>query len=381
MTLPEIVQSNQLNPTWIGQSQLYLLVAFYVLQRHNLFLLRNYRHDYLMSFPQRLSHLPQGLGNAPSNAARDRMVDLVGNILTQMTSMTTSRGVSSGEEVPRDSAQGAFLLNQPDAVASSGYAATSQPITDHKDACSAISALLCYLKDDSSALSQPCDISDICIEAIHQCQPLLKHRQVDMNFAGRRRVLPLRVLFVDDNQFVIKFLERLARNRGYYYESCLDGESCVKVFEATLQIESNACDRFDLIIMDKEMPTKEASGFRTAGVTAVKKLRELCKLYAEQEPGFKYPCIIGNSTCQDEDDATVIEFRSELERMRQQAGMATTALMVKGKMDSWTDQFDADVRRLCCLGDTLESDAYRLPTVWGTCTLYPQDINRLLVLF
>ena len=315
-----------------------------------------------MSVRQRLNFLPQGIGNAPSNATRDRMLVLTGKILTHMTSLDTT---NSNGILPVERACAAFLPNQPDAAPSSADCPSSQASSDRDPACAAISTLLSYLQNASSARSQLCDLSDICQAAIKQCQPLLKERRVDVAFAGRQRSLPLRVLFVDDNAFARRYLERLARNRGYYYESCCDGESCVKVFEATLQADSNACDCFDLIIMDKEMPASESSGFRTAGVAAVKMIRELSKLHAEHNPGFRYPCIVGNTACAEEDDPTMIEFRNELELMRLQAGMRTEVLILKEKMSSWSDAFDEDVRRLCGLKDVAAADAFQLPLVWG----------------
>jgi CheY-like chemotaxis protein len=160
-------------------------------------------------------------------------------------------------------------------------------------------------------------------------------------------------------------MERLARNRGYYYNSCCDGESCVKLFETTLRADSNACNRFDLIIMDKEMPTAHTSGFRVAGVAAVKRMRELAALHAEVEPGFTCPCIIGNSSCTDDSDPTVIEFRNELELARRQAGLPTTMLMLQEKMATWTDDFDDDVRKLCGLKTSATCADFQLPLVWG----------------
>ena len=85
MTLDAVVQYHQLSPTpEVGQSQLWILVSFYVLLRHNLFLLRSYRNDYVVSVRQRLNFLPQGVGNAPSNPARDRMLTLAEKILEQL---------------------------------------------------------------------------------------------------------------------------------------------------------------------------------------------------------------------------------------------------------------------------------------------------------
>jgi CheY-like chemotaxis protein len=192
------------------------------------------------------------------------------------------------------------------------------------------------------------------------------------------------VLIVDDNAFVrkyawtpntqtvypcrvdalIRFLTRLARDRGYYYESCCDGEACVKMFEATLQLDSSACNRFDLIIMDKEMPTADPSLSNTAGVSAVKKIRQLIKLHMEHDPGFKSPCIVGNSSCE-ESDASMAEFRSELQLMRLQAGMDTSMLIMKEKMSSWSDGFDEEVRGLCGLNGEVEDDTAGQALVFG----------------
>jgi hypothetical protein len=169
MTLPQIIQDNQLKPTYISQSQLYLLVSFIVLLRHNLFLLQNYRNDYVVSFRQRLNYLPQGLGNAPSNAARDRFLDLAGEILEQMMNHSAD---GPGEPVQRTPC--AFLPNQLDSSTSLVALPSSSTSSDHHDACQAISTLVCYLQDSSTARSQYCDVSDICKAAINQCQPLLK---------------------------------------------------------------------------------------------------------------------------------------------------------------------------------------------------------------
>ena len=204
MTLPDLVQSKQLNPTGIGQSQLYLIVSFYVLQRHNLFLLRNYRNDYLISFRLRLNFLPQGVGKAPSNAARDRMLALAERILTEMRRdiSRTADSERNALAAPVFDVGGQLLPNQSQAPSSSAAHVPPQSSSDHDAACAAIGTLLHYLQDASSARSQLCDISKICSAAIEQCQPLLKERAVDMTFDGRQRFLPLRVLFVDDNAFV-----------------------------------------------------------------------------------------------------------------------------------------------------------------------------------
>ena len=196
MTLPDVVQSNQLKPTGLGQSQLYLLVSFYVLMRHNLFLLRNYRNDYLISFRLRLNFLPQGVGKAPSNAAKDRMLALAERILTEM------RRGNGAHAAPLSDVGGQLLPNQSQPPSSSAAHEPPQTSSVLDAACAAVGTLLHYLQDASSAKSQLCDISKICSAAIEQCQPLLKERAVDMTFDGRQRFLPLRVLFVDDNAFV-----------------------------------------------------------------------------------------------------------------------------------------------------------------------------------
>jgi hypothetical protein len=123
--------------------------------------------------------------------------------------------------------------------------------------------------------------------------------------------------------------------------------------------------------MDKEMPVSEQNPKdidSKAGAVAVRRLRELSLLQAGQEPGFKCPCIIGNTACTDEDDPAMIEFRRELELSRQQAGMRGDQLIQERKMSSWSDEFDRDVRRLCGMGDVLPpggaEDAHA-PTVWG----------------
>lgn len=139
----------------------------------------------------------------------------------------------------------------------------------------------------------------------------------------------------------------------------------MKLFEATLQLDSNARTRFDLIIMDKEMPTAEVDGFRVAGVAAVKRMRELAQLHAEVEPGFACPCIIGNSSCTDDSDPTFIAFRNELELARLQAGLPTTMLILQEKLSSWTDDFDDDVRELCGLTTSAPCGNFELPLVWG----------------
>jgi CheY-like chemotaxis protein len=356
MTLDKMVQWHQLSPTpEVGQSQLWILVSFYVLLRHNLFLLRSYRNDYVVSVRQKLNFLPQGVGNASSNPARDRMLTLAEKILEHLRPEAGDSNLapSAQPELPNQS----LLASR-----------QSQPLAARADACASIAALVAYLKDASSASSQVCNLFDICNAAIRTCQPLLKDRSVDLKFMGRRRWLPLRVLLVDDNAFVLKCLQRILRNRGYYYESCADGESCVKAFEASLLSEPNAYNRFDLILMDKEMPTCEHDGYRLAGVGAVKKIRELSQLQMLKEPRFRCPCIIGNSACTDEDDPTLIRFCSELELARQQAGMPTNLLVHKGKISSWSDAFDLEVRQLCGLHEEPApqlSEAQDAPTVWG----------------
>jgi CheY-like chemotaxis protein len=177
--------------------------------------------------------------------------------------------------------------------------------------------------------------------------------------------MPLRVLVVDDSAFARRCIERMARNRGYYHESCCDGEACVKLFEATLLDDSYACSRYDLIIMDKEMPTREKDCCRSAGVSAVKRIRELWMLHAQGRAAFKFPCIIGNSACTDETDPTMVAFRDELHLARLQAGMPTSTLMLKEKLSAWTDEFDAEVRLLCGLNGSADASSMEKPVVWG----------------
>jgi CheY-like chemotaxis protein len=139
----------------------------------------------------------------------------------------------------------------------------------------------------------------------------------------------------------------------------------VNAFESTLRCDSSPHGRFDLIIMDKEMPTSEPEGYRTAGASAVKRIRELSLMQAAVEPGFTCPCIIGNSACTDENDPTWIKFRDELQLARQQAGAPNSLLILKEKLSSWSDAFDQDVRRLCGLSDASAGDGDEAPTVWG----------------
>lgn len=243
----------------------------------------------------------------------------------------------------------------------------SQLSSSHTAACSTINTLLHYLQDASSCRPQICNLSEICQAAIDQCLPLLKTRPVDMKFLGRKCCKPLRVLLVDDSAFVRRRLERLMMNRGYHYESCSDGESAVKAFEATLLFAPSACSRFDLIIMDKEMPTSQQDGFKTAGVSAVMRIRELSQKHATLEPNFVCPCIIGNSSCGDESDPTLISFCNELRLSRVQSRLSCERLIFKEKLSAWSDAFDAEVRQLCGCGihDTRATARDELPTVWG----------------
>ncbi len=61
----------------------------------------------------------------------------------------------------------------------------------------------------------------------------------------------------------------------------------------------------------------------------------------------------------------MVEFRSELQLMRVQAGMDATMLIMKEKMSSWSDGFDEEVRGLCGLNGEVGSDALGRPLVWG----------------
>ena len=366
MSLPDIIQSHQVTTGFgMSTSQLWILVSFFVLQRHNLFLLRIHRKDYLLSARRRLNFLPQGDSNVPSNPARDRMLALTEKILAQLQrDDVDSSDVRSAERAP------AGLLNRSASTASAA-AVSSGPSQARVKACAAIGTLINYLKDAGTDNFQVCNLSHICKSAISTCETLQREHSVVLKFAGRQRRLPLRVLLVDDLPFALKRMQRLARNRGYHYECCSDVESCVKVFEATLKWDAKAHSRFDLILMDKEMPTSEQSMKdinKLAGVVAVKRIRELSLLQAEQEPGFRFPCIIGNTACTDEDDPSLIQFRSELELARRQAGMRGEQLIQHGKMSVWSDAFDREVRQLCGMDDAVPpatDEAQEAPTVWG----------------
>ena len=152
----------------------------------------------------------------------------------------------------------------------------------------------------------------------------------------------------------------------------------MNAFESTLRCGSSPHGRFDLIIMDKEMPTSEPEGYRTAGVSAVKRIRELSLMQAAVEPGFTCPCIIGNSACTDENDPTWIKFRDELQLARQQAGVPSTLLIVKEKLSSWSDAFDQEVRRLCGLSDESACEEGEAPTVWGKPIRLEMMIRNLI---
>ena len=367
MSLPDIIQLRQMTPGGLGisTSQLWILVSFFVLQRHNLSLLRIHRTDYLLSARRRLNFLPQGDSNVPFNPARDRMLALTEKILAQLQrDDADSSDVRSVERAP------AALLNRSASTASAA-AVSSGPSQAHVKACAAIGTLVNYLKDVGKDNFQVCDLSHICSSAISTCETLQKEHSVVLRFAGRQRHLPLRVLLVDDTALVLKRLQRLARNRGYHYECCSNVESCVTAFEATLKWDAKAHSRFDLILMDKEMPMSEQSMKdinKMAGVVAVKRIRELSLLQAEQEAGFRFPCIIGNTACTDEDDPSLIQFRGELELARRQAGMRGNQLIQHGKMSVWGDAFDREVRQLCGMDDALPpatDEAQEAPTVWG----------------
>jgi CheY-like chemotaxis protein len=322
--------------------------------------------DYLKSVRQRLSFLPQGAGSAPSNLARDHMIVLAQRILQHMpTQLAAKSSDDPSRSLDHRSAQDESMQGQFGPAASFAPESSSQLSPSHTAACSTINTLLHYLQDASSCRSQMCNLSEICQAAINQCQPLLKTRPVDMKFLGRKCSKPLRVLLVDDSAFVRRRLERLMINRGYHYESCSDGESAVKAFEATLLFAPSACCRFDLIIMDKEMPTPEQDGFRTAGVSAVQRIRELSQLHTEYEPKFTCPCIIGNSSCGDEADPTLILFCNELRRARLQSGLSCERLIFKEKLSTWSDAFDAQVRQLCGMNDNRAAELDELPIVWG----------------
>jgi hypothetical protein len=314
-----------------------------------------------------LNFLPQGDGNHSGVLlipARDRMLKLAESILKQL----------ERDDDCNESANGATAA-LPKQSASTALAAVSSSVTRSSaaraEACTHISTLVRYLNSSVMSSPQVCNLSDICRAAIATCMPLQQENSVVLKYAGRQRCLPLRVLLVDDQEFVLKRLQRLVRNRGYHYKCCTSVESCVREFEATLQSDAKACGRFDLILMDKEMPVSEQNPKdidSKAGAVAVRRLRELSLLQAGQEPGFKCPCIIGNTACTDEDDPAMIEFRRELELSRQQAGMRRDHLIQERKMSSWSDEFDRDVRRLCGMDDVLppEAEDAHAPTVWGS---------------
>ena len=360
VSLPDAIQRNQQHLAVMDTSQLYVLVACCILFLHNLFLLRNYRNDYATGVRLRLNFLPQGVGNLPNNPARNRMIALTQRILTEVTSIVENSPCNNALERSEPSRDSSYGLSAP--------SLTSKLSSEQAASCTAIQTLLHFLQDASSSKSQTCNISDICRSTINQCMPLLKDNSVSIKFAGRQRFLPLRVMLVDDSAFVRSCLQRFARNRGYYYECCADGDLAVKAFQATLLMHPRACSRFDLIIMDKEMPTTEPDSsmdsFRQAGVFAVRKIRELSQEHALREPGFKCPCIVGNTACGDKDEPTFIQFLLELELSRKQAGLACSMLTLRQKMSEWSDEFDVAVRKLCGMAggdppDTLE------PTVWG----------------
>ncbi len=370
MTLPDPVRNMLLSPTGgIGMEQLWILVSFFVLQRHNLFLLRIHRKDYLLSARRRLSFLPQGDGQSPFAPARDRMLVLAESILSQLQpgAATTSGAPRAGRAAASDAAapRSAAAAGSP-----AGGARLESPAA-RAQACAAIGTLVRYLKESSMGSSQVCDVSDICQAAMDTCKPLERERSVELTFAGRQRWLPLRVLLVDDQAYVLKRLQRLARNRGYHYECCTSVESCVRAFEASLKGGGQGGCGFDVIVMDKEMPMGEQGGKEvdpTAGAAAVRRIRQLSLLQAEQQPGFRHPCIIGNTACTDEDDATLVQLRGELALARQQAGMRDGLLVLPAKMSSWSDDFDAQVRRLCGMQDAAPAAGdpeLQAPTVWG----------------
>jgi CheY-like chemotaxis protein len=362
-TLPNVIQSRQQNSAGMDTSQLYIIVACYILLLHNLFLLRNYRNDYATGVRLRLNFLPQGVGNLPTNPTRNRMIQLVQQIVTETTSIVENSPCDNALERPDTSRDSSTSCSDPNSLSLDSKRSSEQAAS-----CAAIKTLLYFLQDASCSKSQVCNVSEVCLATINQCMPLLKNHSISIEFAGRQRFLPLRVMLVDDSAFVRSCLRRFARNRGYYYVCCSDGVSAVKAFEATLLMDPRACSRFDLIIMDKEMPTTEpdssSDSFRKAGVFAVKKIRELSQEHALREPGFRGPCIVGNSACGDPDEPTFIQFRNELELSRQQAGMPSTMLTLREKMSGWSDEFDVAVREMCGMVGAQPQDTCA-PTVWG----------------
>jgi hypothetical protein len=194
----------------LGMAQLWTLVSFFVLQRHNLFLLRVYRKDYLFRPRRKMKFLPQGDSNVPTTPARDRMMILAEKILQQLKieddlKKAAAAAERASAELPLDAAAG-----------------EPSPL---ETACTTVSSLVQYLKDSSCGNPpKPCDLFDICTSTIQMCRTLTvnlpQNKKCVLTFAGRQRFLPLRVLLVDDIELNLKRLQLLMRNRGYHYECC-----------------------------------------------------------------------------------------------------------------------------------------------------------------
>ena len=157
-------------------------------------------------------------------------------------------------------------------------------------------------------------------------------------------------------------------------------ESSVKAFELSL-CDRNVNKRFDLILMDKEMPESDPKLTLSSGVVAVRRIRELARLQGQVEPGFKSPCIIGVTSCEDEDDPSLIAFRHELQLSRAQAGISDSTL-IQPKLRQWSEEFDREVRFLC--GKSLSSlpsdpsEALVKPIVWGDRTRIEKMLRNLI---
>ena len=362
-------------------AQLWTLVSFFILQRHNVFLLRVYRNDYQLRPRRKMNFLPQGDDNVPTTPARDRMLHLVEKILMQLQGELKNDAATSSEDIPQPSA--ARSDGGSPALPLEAYSARGTP-PPLETACSAVGSLVRYLRDAScSNPPKPCDMFEICSSTIQICRAVTLNRpekHVVLTFAGRQRFLPLRVLLVDDKESILKRLQRLMRNRAYHYECCSNAESSIKAFEQSLS-ERNVHNRFDLILMDKEMPESDPELTKSSGVAAVRRIRELSRLQMEQEPNFKSPCIIGVTSCEDEDDPTLIQFRHELQLSRTQAGLRSN-ILIQRKLNQWSEEFDREVRELCgkSVASLPETDEAQVePVVWGDRTRIEKILRNLIM--
>jgi CheY-like chemotaxis protein len=201
---------------------------------------------------------------------------------------------------------------------------------------------------------EPCDLIDICSAAIRMCGPLAGVQGTVFSFAGRQRFVPLHVLLVVADDSVMNRLQLQMRNRAYHYQCCPDAESSVKAFELSLS-EGTVHRRFDLILMNNEMPELDPQLTKSSGVFAVRRIREISRLHTHQDPSFKGPCIVGIASCEDESDPSLIAFRHELELSRLQAGLSNNFL-IQPTLNKWSEVFDKGVRELCgsCAGAVRE---------------------------